>query len=292
MTTYPRSLFVGRYLQHLLPLIELRCVVRQEPDTGAPVRSGDEETVAACPLPRPLSQLLHAAARQQDSTTRPEVLPGQYYHHQSYSYSATILQWWTYIFHLVRVETVVSPQYEPPGDPVMLLTADTPLLLLKIALGQNLLRHVELGPDADSLNHIVRLGDAQLERLIAPLGHANHLGVRQVQHVHPVDGEEDVADSEAGALGRGTGLDGRHHHGPGAVDTETELSLHSLHSHRLVAFCDIFILISKYRELESDIRERFTCVQIKTYNKGTQCVSFEMFYGEPEPMLLKIVHQL
>ena len=155
----------------------------------------------------------------------------------------------------------------------MLLTADTPLLLLKISLGQNLLGHVELGPDAHSLNHIVRLGYAQLECLIAPLGHANHLGVRQVQDVHPVDGEEDVADSQAGALGGGAGLDGRDDDGPRAVDTKTKLSLHSLHSDSLVAFCNISISISRYNFGETSHPE----VEDKT--KDITWVSFEMSYG-------------
>ena len=155
----------------------------------------------------------------------------------------------TYIFKLVGVETVVSSEHEPPGDPVMLLTASTPLLLLQISLGQNLLGHVQLGPDTHSLHHIVRLGDAQLECLVAPLGHADHLGVREVQDVDPVDGEEDVADSQAGALGGGARLDGRDDDGPGAVDTETKLALHSLHSDSLVAFCNISILDTISRKL-------------------------------------------
>ena len=170
-------------------------------------------------------------------------------------HSITVSKCSTYIFKLVRVETVVSSEYEPPGDPVMLLTATTPLLLLKISLGQHLLGHVQLGPDTHSLDHIVRLGDAQLEGLAAPLGHPDDLGVGEVQDVDPVDGEEDVADSQAGALRRGAGLYGRHHDWPGAVDTEAKLSLHSLHSHRLVAFCNILIDREREREREID-RER------------------------------------
>ena len=177
----------------------------------------------------------------------------------------------TYIFKLVGVETVVSSEHEPPGDPVMLLTASTPLLLLQISLGQNLLGHVQLGPDTHSLHHIVRLGDAQLECLVAPLGHADHLGVREVQDVDPVDGEEDVADSQAGALGGGARLDGRDDDGPGAVDTETKLALHSLHSDSLVAFCNISI--SSYNFGETSHPE----VEDKT--KDRTWVSFEMSYG-------------
>ena len=60
--------------------------------------------------------------------------------------------------------------------------------------------------------------------------------MREVQHVDPVDGEEDVADAEAGALCRGARLYGGHHHGPRAVDPEAELSLQSLNHHSFIAF--------------------------------------------------------
>ena len=85
-----------------------------------------------------------------------------------------------HIFKLVRVETVVSSEHEPPGDPVMLLTARTPLLLLEISLGQHLLGHVQLGPDTHALHHVVRLGDPQLQGLTAPLGDP------RLQHTLPI----------------------------------------------------------------------------------------------------------
>ena len=59
----------------------------------------------------------------------------------------------------------------------------------------------------------------------------------KIEDVGTVDGEEDVANGEAGALGRGARLNGRHHDWPGAVDPKSELSFHSLNRHRLVAFC-------------------------------------------------------
>ena len=117
-----------------------------------------------------------------------------------------------------------------------MLTLTPPLLLLQVALGHHLLRHVQLGPDAHTLRHVVRLGHPELQGLAAPLCHADHLGVGEVEDVDPVDGEEDVADAEAGALGRGARLYGGHHHGPRAVDAEAELSLQSLNHHGFVAF--------------------------------------------------------
>ena len=153
----------------------------------------------------------------------------------------------------------------------MLLTASTPLLLLEISLGQHLLGHVQLGPHTHALHHVVRLGHPQLQGLAATLGHADDLRMGQVQDVDPVDGEEDVPDSQAGGLGRGAGLDGGHHHWAGAVDTETKLALHSLHSDSLVAFCNISI--SRYNFGETSHPE----VEDKT--KDITWVSFEMSYG-------------
>ena len=67
------------------------------------------------------------------------------------------------------------------------------------------------------------------------MGRPNDLGVRKVEHVDAVDGEDDVADLEAARLGRRVGLDGGDDDGPRPVDAEAEFPPHPLNADGLVA---------------------------------------------------------
>ena len=87
-------------------------------------------------------------------------------------------------------------------------TAARPLLLQQVSLGQHLLGHVEQGPDAGSLHHVVSPGHAQLQRLTAPLSHPHHLTVRKIKNIDSVDGQENVSDDETRALSWSAGLYG------------------------------------------------------------------------------------
>ena len=60
--------------------------------------------------------------------------------------------------------------------------------------------------------------------------------MRRVEHIDIVDADDDIADVETGDLRRSGRFDGRHDHGPRAVDAETELSRLSAHQHDIVTF--------------------------------------------------------
>ena len=84
------------------------------------------------------------------------------------------------------------------------------------------------------LNLSINLNTASAPSLTC-LRRLDYLRVRQVEHVDPVYGEDDVAHPEAGGLRRGVRLDGGDDDGAGPVDAEAELAADAGDAHAHVA---------------------------------------------------------
>ena len=69
------------------------------------------------------------------------------------------------------------------------------------------------------------------------VGDADNFGMRRIQNVDVVDGDEDVTDLEAGFFRRSSRFDGRNDNRTRSVDPESKFARLALYHDHVIAFC-------------------------------------------------------